>query len=247
MARASIWESCNGEELATSNCSSNTRIPAATDWNNEVDEDEELLNDLFPTSNNVLLAALRWPFRVLATLFRPRQRVPSFVSMSMTECGAACLAMLLTYYGYQTTTGEISEECGVGRDGLSAHSIVKAARRYGMQVQAIAIDNIDTFDDIDLPVIVHWKFNHFLIVERWTSKRVYIVDPAGGRQTLSREEFDNNFTGVTILLQPGPQFVSCSGSSRNTLLLSYIQRTMGLAPSSLLQVLLASFILLVLV
>jgi ATP-binding cassette, subfamily B, bacterial len=223
--------------------------PTRSEWKEEEEEeeendDDELLNDVYSSSNNILLSALGWPFRVLATLFKPRRHIPSFVSLSMTECGAASLAMILTYYGYQTTTGEISEECGVGRDGLSAQSIVKAARRYGMQVQAISIQDTDTFEEIDLPVIIHWKFNHFLIVERWSSKRVYVVDPAAGRRTLTREEFDESFTGVTILLQPGPTFRVRHNSSRNTLLLSYLQRTLGLSPSSLIQVLLTSFILL---
>lgn len=219
-------------------------VSPTASWENPIDEDEDLPDDLFGTSNSWLLATLGWPFRMLATLFKPRQRVPAFVPISITECGAACLAMILTYHGCQKTTGELSEECGVGRDGLSASSIVKAARRYGLLVQAIAFQDIDTFESIDLPAIVHWQFNHFIIVEHWSPQQIHVVDPAGGRKILTREEFDNSFTGVTIVLQPGPHFVKHRGSSRNTLLRSYVQQTIGLAPSSLLQVLLGSIVLL---
>ena len=68
---------------------------------------------------------------------RPRRtakRVPALLQMSMVECGAACLAMLLSYHGRKTTISEVREQCGIGRDGLSALSLVKAARKYGMRV-----------------------------------------------------------------------------------------------------------------
>ena len=71
-------------------------------------------------------------------LFGSRRRTPAFTQMAATECGAACLAMLLTYYGYQTSVSEVSTVCGVGRDGLTAKSILKAARRYGLQASAAA-------------------------------------------------------------------------------------------------------------
>jgi len=87
--------------------------------------------------------------------------------MSGVECGAACLAMILLYYGRKTSVSEIREHCSVGRDGLSALSIVKAAREYGLRVRAVSLQEND-FRFITLPAIVHWEFNHFLIVERWS-------------------------------------------------------------------------------
>jgi ABC-type bacteriocin/lantibiotic exporter with double-glycine peptidase domain len=94
--------------------------------------------------------------------------------MGAVECGAACLAMILSYYGRKTSVSEVRDYCGVGRDGLSALNIVKAARSYGLRVRAVSLKEND-FRYVTLPAIVHWEFNHFLIVERWTPKYVDLV------------------------------------------------------------------------
>src|SRR5216683_1971212 len=109
-----------------------------------------------------------------------KHRVPVINQMGAVECGAACLAMILSYYGRKTSVSEVRDYCGVGRDGLSALNIVKAARSYGLRVRAVSLKEND-FRYVTLPAIVHWEFNHFLIVERWTPKYVDLVDPAMGR------------------------------------------------------------------
>src|SRR5438034_2348282 len=138
-------------------------------------------------------------------LFHRKRRVPVVQQMSAVECGAACLTMILAYYGHRTTIAEIRERCGVGRDGLSALSIVKSARKYGMRVRAVSLEEND-FRFVSLPAIVHWEFNHFIVVERWSPKSVEIVDPAAGRRRMTAKEFDKGFTGIVIMLEPGVQF-----------------------------------------
>lgn len=98
-----------------------------------------------------------------------RRRVPVRMQMGMVECGAACLAMILSYYGRVTTVAEVVERCGPGRDGLSASAIVSAARSYGLRVRAISVSEQDV-RFLPLPAIMHWNFNHFLVVERWSTK-----------------------------------------------------------------------------
>src|SRR5439155_19241545 len=108
-----------------------------------------------------------------------QRRVPPVLQMTAIECGAACLAMILSYYGRKTRVAEIRDLYGVGRDGLSALGIVKAARSYGMRVRAISLQGqIDDFRFVSLPAIVHWEFNHFMVVERWSANYVDVVDPA---------------------------------------------------------------------
>jgi ABC-type bacteriocin/lantibiotic exporter with double-glycine peptidase domain len=136
--------------------------------------------------------------------------------MDATECGAACLAMVLNYYGYKTGVADVRQRCGVGRDGLSALTIVKAARAYGLRVRAISLLSAD-FRYVALPAIIHWEFSHFLVVERWSPKYVDVVDPAFGRRRLSAEEFDAGFTGVLLQLEPGAQFVRRSQTARLSL------------------------------
>jgi ABC-type bacteriocin/lantibiotic exporter with double-glycine peptidase domain len=171
----------------------------------------------------------------------PRKRVPVLTQMSATECGAACLAIILSYYGYKTSVAEVSNDCGVGRDGLSALSIVKAARRYHLQVRAISLD-LDSFQHVLLPAIVHWQFNHFIVIEKWTPHYVEVVDPALGRRKLTIEEFDAGFTGICVTLQPGRGFVRRYGIPRFAMLRQYVVNAIKIAPTSLFQVLLASLI-----
>src|SRR5882724_2477430 len=155
-----------------------------------------------PTKEDAPAAA---PQKKRKKIRRKMRRAPEMRQVTAVECGAACLAMILNYYGYATSVSEVQEYCGVGRDGLTALEIVRSARQYGLRVRAVSLD-LDDFRFVTLPAIVHWEFNHFLIVERWSSTRIDVVDPAAGRRSLTFEEFDEGFTGVAIMLDPGAQF-----------------------------------------
>ncbi|GCF10928.1 peptidase domain-containing ABC transporter [Dictyobacter arantiisoli] len=133
------------------------------------------------------------------------RRVHELRQMSAVECGACCLAMILNYYGCAVSVSDVQERCGVGRDGLSALSIVKAARQYGLRVRTVSLKKND-FRFITLPAIAHWDFNHFVVVERWSSRHVDIIDPATGHRRLSYAEFEESFTGILIMLEPGANF-----------------------------------------
>lgn len=134
------------------------------------------------------------------------RRVPMIMQMSQTECGAACLAMILNYYKRPTAISEVRDNCGVGRDGLSAQTIARAARGYGLQVRAYSIKNLADFSQVPLPVIVHWSFNHYVVVERRLKDKYAILDPARGKHLVSEAEFSKYFTGVTLTFEPTSGF-----------------------------------------
>jgi len=161
--------------------------------------------------------------------------------MSNVECGAACLAMILSFYGRKTSISEIREHCGIGRDGLSAFALVKAASAYGLRTRAISVE-IEDLRFVPLPAIIHWNFNHFLVVERWSSNTVEVVDPGQGRMRLSAEEFERCFTGVVITLEPGIAFER-QGSATKGNVWAYATNYVKLAPGALLQVIGASLLL----
>lgn len=184
---------------------------------------------------------IRTPLKqMLSTIFRTRRRVPPMLQLNATECGAACLAMILNYYGYKTGVAEVRQRWGVGRDGLSALTIVKASRAYGLRVRAISLLSAD-FRTVPLPAIIHWEFNHFLVVERWSPRSVEVVDPALGRRRLAAEEFDAGFTGVVLLLEPGVQFARRKRAAQLSLW-SYLRSVFRL-PGFLAQILVASLVL----
>lgn len=170
-----------------------------------------------------------------------RRKVPELFQMNAVECGAACLAMILSYYGRKTSVSEIYKNTGLGRDGLSALNIVQTARRYGLKVRTISLAAND-FRFISLPAIVYWQFNHFLVVERWSSSFVDVVDPATGRKRLTAQEFDAGFTGIVIMLEPGMEFdthTSTPSISLRTYLIQYIKQS----PFVFLKIILVSLLL----
>lgn len=98
--------------------------------------------------------------------------------MNTVECGAACLAMILSYYGRQTSVSEVCEQCGAGRDGISALGLVRAANAYGLRTRALTVE-CQELRFVTVPAIIHWDFNHFLVLERWSPRVIEIVDPGG--------------------------------------------------------------------
>jgi ABC-type bacteriocin/lantibiotic exporter with double-glycine peptidase domain len=142
--------------------------------------------------------------------------------------------MILRYYGCKISIAEIRQHYGVGRDGLSALSIVTAAQEYGLQVRAFSLQAPD-LHTVRLPAIVYWESNHFLIVERWSARYVDVVDPAQGYRRMTIEEFSAGFCGVVIILAPGKHFVHRRTVPRITLR-SYIFSYLKQAPLVLPQI-----------
>lgn len=125
-------------------------------------------------------------------------RVPVLTQMNATECGAACLAMLLSYHGRKTKVSECRPYCGVGRDGVTAQKIKRAAQHFGLITKAYSVKNLEHLNDLPTPSIIHWCFNHFVVLEAFMPDSVQIVDPAVGRRLVSRSEFQKNFTGIIL-------------------------------------------------
>ncbi|MFL6094730.1 MAG: cysteine peptidase family C39 domain-containing protein, partial [Blastococcus sp.] len=162
--------------------------------------------------------------------------------MSEVECGLACLAMVLGHHGRRLSLSELRTGSGVGRDGTSALDIVRTARSHGMRVRAVSLQRAD-LQFVQVPAIVHWEFNHFLVVERWSRTYVDVVDPARGRLRLTPDEFDAGFTGVVIILEPGDGFQRRVDLSRGAFR-AYAVQYLRQSPGVFLQILGASLLLL---
>jgi len=135
-----------------------------------------------------------------------RRRVPMIGQQEAVECGAACLTMVLAWYGRWVTLEEMREQCGITRDGTKATNILKAARAHGMVAKGLQ-KTADELQRLPLPLIVFWNFNHFVVVEAIDDKRVWLVDPASGPVVVSRAEFAESYSGIALAFEPGPQFV----------------------------------------
>lgn len=134
-----------------------------------------------------------------------RKKVPTILQMEAVECGAASLAMICAYYKKFLPLEQLRVDCGVTRDGIKASNMMKAARRYGFQARGFRKEPAD-LKTMPLPAIIHWNFNHFVVLEGFAGDQVYINDPGSGPRKVSEEEFDLAFTGVILTFEPGPEF-----------------------------------------
>ena len=101
---------------------------------------------------------------------------------------------------------QVRLDCGVSRDGSNARNVLLAARSYGLEAQGYRCEVETLRSDMTYPCIIHWNFNHFVVLDGFKGKTAYINDPARGEVRVPMEEFDRSFTGVCLQFSPGPDF-----------------------------------------
>jgi len=134
-----------------------------------------------------------------------RTRTPLVLQMEEVECGAACLGIVLGHYKKFVSLGELRFQCSVSRDGSQIGDIIDAGVSYGLEGDVFEM-GVEGLQKAQRPLIVLLDFSHFVVVERFSKKKVYVNDPAFGRLAISRGEFEKHFSGVAIDLQPGKGF-----------------------------------------
>lgn len=133
-------------------------------------------------------------------------RVPVIMQMEALECGAACLAMVLAYYGKWVPLEQVRADCGVSRDGSNARNMVRAARSYGLIAKGCRFEPDTLRRQGSFPCIIHWNFNHFVVLDGFKGDKALLNDPAKGSYAVSMETFDQSFTGICLLFEPGADF-----------------------------------------
>ena len=140
-------------------------------------------------------------------------KAPVIMQMEALECGAACLTMVLGYYEKWIPLEQVRVDCGVSRDGSNAKNILRAARSYGLAAKGF---RMEPAENGSFPCIIHWNFNHFVLLCGFRGKYAYINDPARGNVRVLLEEFDRSFTGICLTFAPTEQFQT-GGKRKSTI------------------------------
>lgn len=132
---------------------------------------------------------------------RVTRRYPFYAQQSASDCGAACLVMIGSYWGKHFSVNRLRNLTNVNRTGASLRAIASAAESLGFASRPVKA-SFEKLAEQSLPAIAHWEGNHFIVVYEITKQRVIVCDPAIGQLSLSRREFQVGWTGFALLLQP---------------------------------------------
>ena len=152
-------------------------------------------------------------------MFGLKKKVPVIMQMEAVECGAASLSMVLAYHGRWLPLEKLRTDCGVSRDGSNALNLLKAARMHGMEAKGRRLE-LEELRDIPKPAILHWDFNHFVVLSSFKKNKVVINDPARGVIKVGVKELDKSFTGVALTFEKGEKFVK---GGRPSSILSFVK------------------------
>ena len=133
-------------------------------------------------------------------------KVPFVMQLEALECGAASLTMILAYYRKWIPLEQVRLDCGVSRDGANAKNIMIAARHYGLNSKAFRYEPEEIKQNGVFPCIIHWNFNHFVVLDGFRGNKAYLNDPAKGSYSVSMEAFDKAFTGICLQFTPEDNF-----------------------------------------
>jgi ATP-binding cassette subfamily B protein len=157
---------------------------------------------------------------------RWRRRIPVVQQTAQSDCAAACLTMILAYYGKPVRLADVRQLLGAGRDGADALSLVKGARFHGLRARGVKVPKVEDLRFLDRGSVLHWGFHHYVVFERMDGARVRIVDPGTGRRTVTLDEVSKTFTGVALLFEPGPDFVQQKAPPRQGAM-RYVRELVG--------------------
>ena len=136
-------------------------------------------------------------------------RIKSILQHDDSDCAAACLSMIFSYFGKNVSIRKIRNVAGTDREGTSGFGIIKCAEKNGFSCKGLAATEKNRLNEIPLPAILHFKspkIEHYVVVTKIKKDKVIFCDPAIGRRSLSIDDFCELWSGVFFILFPGKNF-----------------------------------------
>lgn len=185
-----------------------------------------------------------------------RRSAPLIQQSDASECGLASLAMVAGHHGLDTDLPALRQRFSLSLKGMTLKTLIRVAELTGFNARALR-GEIGDLAQLQLPAILHWDLNHFVVLSRVRSglkgKRFEILDPARGKRLIGEAELSRHFTGVVLELTKSENFrrrtersllrigqlwsrmSGLGGALRNILLLSVILQFAALATPFYLQ------------
>lgn len=145
-----------------------------------------------------------------------RHRIPMVHQTETTECGLACLAMVSGHFGNNVDLIALRRQFNLTARGATLAGIQSMAGQMGLATRALSLD-LDEINELKTPCILHWDFNHFVVLVAVKGNSYLLHDPARGKRTVSQAEMSQHFTGVALELWPNSEFTQRVDKNRLSL------------------------------
>jgi len=129
----------------------------------------------------------------------PRQsgKVTPVLQGAYAECGVACVVMILKAHGVDTSLSKMAERWACGVRAITMRSLLEMLEAHGMVGRPLRAE-LSALDQVACPAILHWNFDHYVVLERVDRRFLYVVDPAIGRRRIPLSEASHCFTGIVL-------------------------------------------------
>ncbi|WP_244914505.1 cysteine peptidase family C39 domain-containing protein, partial [Sphingobacterium faecium] len=140
------------------------------------------------------------------------KRFPHYKQMDEMDCGATCLRMVFKHYGKLVPIHKIGKLCQTTKNGVNLLGISEAAEKLGFRTYGVRL-SLEQLKEVELPCMLHWNQNHFVVLYKIRQGKYFISDPASGLLSYDEKEFSKNWfstkelhAGLSLVLSPGPDF-----------------------------------------
>ena len=134
-----------------------------------------------------------------------RRSVPLILQSEAPECGIACMAMIASYYGHRTDLSAMRVRLSTSMKGVTLKHIAQIADTMRLSTRGVQVP-LEGLGKLQLPAILHWDMNHFVVLTRVSGKKITVHDPARGKRVLSLQDSSKHFTGVALEVAPAAGF-----------------------------------------